>query len=182
MTQIQALSALLLNADFTPVSVFPLSIISFDRAMKLVMKDRVTIVEKHGLELRSANFVYEPPSVLALKSYRKQPTKVPFTRLNLLVRDENRCQYCGKTFPSNELTFDHVVPKSKGGGSKWENACTACVTCNQKKADKSDMKPIRAPFEPTVWQMAKLKNVRHENLHASWVDYLYWSGVLEKDE
>ncbi|MCE6959572.1 HNH endonuclease [Cereibacter sphaeroides] len=178
----QAWTALVLNADFAPVSRFPLSIWPFEHTMKKVLKDRVSVLATYGVVLRSPSLAYEVPSVVMLKDYVRRPERVPFTRLNLLIRDQFRCQYCGEEFASKDLTFDHVVPRSKGGPSTWTNAVTACVPCNQRKGCRQDMKPLRAPYEPTVYEMARLRMPDTRNFHASQLDFLYWSGALQRDE
>lgn len=176
--------ALVLNADFQPVRIHPLSTWAFDRTMRAVILDRVTVVEEYDVEFHSANLTYRPPSVVALKTYIRAPDKVAFNRQNLLIRDEYRCQYCNTVFPVRDLTFDHVVPRSRGGRSTWENAALACMPCNSRKGSKS-MTPIRPPREPSSREMARKLNktgkVLRRELHADWMSYLYWSGVLEAD-
>ncbi|MEY8799521.1 HNH endonuclease [Leisingera sp. XS_AS12] len=176
------LDALVLNADFRPVTSFPLSTLSFEKTAKAVFLGRVTVVEEYDVELRSSNSVYRPASVVALKTYAKTPRAVPFTRMNIFLRDEFRCQYCGGEFSSKDLTFDHVVPRHDGGLTSWENIASACGPCNSRKGHRQDIKPIRMPKEPTPREMIKLRRLKPENFHRSWHDYLYWSGVLERDD
>ena len=104
-----------------------------------------------------------------------------FTRFNVFLRDKFTCQYCGD---KKDLTFDHLLPKSKGGITDWENVVTACSTCNVKKGGKlfgqSGMKLFNRPYRPTVDDLHK--NGRHfppNFLHESWMDYLYWDIELE---
>jgi 5-methylcytosine-specific restriction endonuclease McrA len=176
-----AYPALLLNADFSPISTFPLSIWDFGRTMRNVLKDRVTVLETYDAVLRSPSITYEPPSVVALKRYIHRPDRVPFTRMNLFLRDDFRCQYCRAKLPPKDLTFDHVVPRVEGGGTNWENIVAACVGCNGKKGSRRDMHPIVPPRRPSMYAMMKKRNVQRDSLHSSWLDYLYWSGVLESD-
>lgn len=176
-----AWNALVLNADHRPVTRFPLSVWSFERTMRAVLKERVDILEDYGVELHSPSLIYRPPSVVVLKTYVKRPQRVPFTRMNVFLRDQFTCQYCGKPFEAHELTFEHVVPRSAGGGVNWENICAACVPCNQRKANRRDMKPMRPPREPSIGEMTKLRRLRSESFHDSWLDYLYWSGALDRD-
>lgn len=176
-----AYPALVLNADFSPVSTFPLSVWDFARTMRNVLKDRVTVLEEYDAELRSPSLVYRPPSVVALKRYIRRPDRVPFTRMNVFLRDDFTCQYCGTRKHTKDLTFDHVIPRSQGGGTNWENIVSACVACNTRKGDRRDMKPLTPPRRPGGYEMMRRRAVPRDSLHRSWIDYLYWSGVLESD-
>ena len=125
--------ALVLNADFRPLSYYPLSIWCWQDAIKAVFLDRVNIVSEYETCVRSPTFQMRLPSVVSLKSYIK-PSRFPaFTRFNVFLRDRFTCQYCGDR---DDLTFDHVIPRSKGGVTSWENVVAACSTCNLQKADK----------------------------------------------
>ena len=93
------------------------------------------------------------PSVVAMLQYRPLPKRVAFTRFNVFLRDRFRCQYCGNFFHAKDLTFEHVLPRSKGGATSWTNIVAACDPCNVKKDNKLDMKPIRAPFMPTPGEL-----------------------------
>lgn len=174
--------ALVLNADYTPITVHPLSTWGFERTLRNYLKGRITPLEFYDTTLRSPSFEYTPPSVVALKDYVKRPQQVVFNRLNIFLRDGFTCQYCGDKFSSRELTFDHVIPRSQGGQTSFDNIVSACISCNTKKADKRLMKPINTPIEPTPRQLvkAKARSINIDTLHETWHDYLYWSGVLER--
>lgn len=174
--------ALVLNADYTPITVHPLSVWGFERTLRNYLKDRVTALEYYDATLRSPTTEYRPPSVVALKQYVKRPQKVVFNRLNIFLRDNFTCQYCGDKFSSCELTFDHVIPRSQGGRTSFDNIVSACVPCNTRKADKRFMEPLNKPVTPTPRQLVKAKAKRLDigSLHETWHDYLYWSGVLER--
>lgn len=174
-----AYPALVLNADFSPVSIFPLSVWDFARTMRKVLKDRVIVLETYDTVLRSTNLTYAPPSVVALKNYVRQPDRVPFTRMNLFLRDDFKCQYCNTKLAPKDLTFDHVLPRSAGGGTNWHNIVAACVPCNTKKGSRRDMAPLRPPAPPRGRNLIRKRPPG--GLHHSWLDYLYWSGVLESD-
>lgn len=175
---------LVLNADFQPVRVHPLSVWQFDRTMRAVLRDRVTVLEEYDVEFNSANLTYRPPSVIALKRYVRIPERVAFNRINIFIRDDFRCQYCGETFPTNELTFDHVIPRAKGGRNSMDNVVACCAPCNSRKGDKI-WTPMKEPAVPNPREMARKVAKRKElikgELHADWLSYLYWSGVLEED-
>lgn len=176
-----AYPALVLNADFSPVSIFPLSLWDFARTMRNTLKERVIVLETYDTVLRSPSITYEPPSVVALKDYVKKPDRVSFTRMNLFLRDDFTCQYCGTKFAPKDLTFDHVIPRSAGGGTNWENIVAACVGCNTRKGSRRDMNPMRTPGIPTGRSLIRKRPPCESGLHHTWLDYLYWSGVLESD-
>jgi len=176
-----AYPALVLNADFAPISTFPLSVWDFARTMRNTLKERVTVLETYDTVLRSPSIDYRPPSVVALKRYIRRPDRVPFTRMNLFLRDDFRCQYCGAEHAPKDLTFDHVIPRKDGGGTSWENIVAACVDCNSRKGHRRDMRPMMRPEAPSAYTLMKRKQPPKDSLHRSWLDYLYWSGVLDTD-
>src|SRR5271154_5096383 len=174
--------ALVLNADYRPLSYYPLSIWCWQDAIKAVFLDRVNIISEYDTLVRSPSFEMRLPSVVSLKSYVK-PTRFPaFTRFNVFLRDRFTCQYCGQR---EDLTFDHVVPRSKGGITTWENVVAACSECNLKKADMlpaaARMWPATKPYQPTVHDLHQNGRLFPPNyLHESWMDYLYWDSELEE--
>jgi 5-methylcytosine-specific restriction endonuclease McrA len=113
--------ALVLNADFRPLSYFPLSIWPWQDAVHAVIAERVSVVAEYDAVARSPSTEIRLPSVVALREYLRTPRHVAFTRFNVFLRDRFRCQYCGGKFAASELTFDHVVPRSRGGVTCWEN-------------------------------------------------------------
>ena len=176
----EACPALVLNADFRPLSYYPLSVWSWQTAIKAVFLDRVNIVSEYEREIHSPTTTLRLPSVISLKQYIK-PNKYPaFTRFNLFLRDVFECQYCGSP---NDLTFDHVIPRALGGLTTWENVTTACAPCNLKKGGRLcrdvGMHPNIRPYKPSNQQL--MKNGRRfppNHLHESWRDYLYWDTEL----
>ena len=143
--------------------------------------DRVNIVSEYDQVVRSPSFEFRLPSVVCLKTYVK-PAKFPaFTRFNVFLRDRFTCQYCGG---KHELTFDHLIPRSKGGITTWENIVSACSPCNLKKGGKlpaeAHMWPANKPIRPSVNQLhANGRAFPPNYLHESWQDYLYWDTELE---
>ena len=125
--------ALVLNADFRPLSYYPLSLWGWQDAIKAVFLDRVNIVSHYDSVVESPSFEMRLPSVVSLKAYVRPSRQPAFTRFNVFLRDRFTCQYCGE---HEELTFDHVVPRSKGGATTWENVVAACSPCNLRKADR----------------------------------------------
>ena len=131
-THPNACPALVLNADYRPLSYYPLSLWSWQDSVKAVFLDRVNIVSSYDVTVRSPSVELELPSVVSLKDYIKPPEWPAFTRFNLFLRDRFTCQYCSS---KENLTFDHLVPKSLGGKTTWRNVITACSSCNLKKSD-----------------------------------------------
>ena len=173
--------ALVLNADYRPLSYYPLSLWGWQDAVKAVFLDRVNIVSEYDRSVRSPSFEMRLPSVVSLKNYVKPALYPAFTRFNVFLRDRFTCQYCGD---DQDLTFDHVVPRSKGGHTTWDNVVAACSPCNLIKGGhlpaETGMWPEKRPSRPTVAQLHA--NGRHfppNYLHESWQDYLYWDTELE---
>ena len=177
--------ALVLNADFRPLSKFPLSIWSWQDAVKAVFLDRVNIVSEYEEEVSSPTLSMRLPSVIALKQFVPLSRRPAFTRFNVFLRDRFVCQYCGGAPGASELTFDHVIPKSLGGQTVWENVVAACSECNLIKGNKlprdCGMVPAVAPIEPTNYQLQSNGRLFPPNyLHESWRDFLYWDSELEQ--
>ncbi len=176
--------ALVLNADFRPLSYFPLSLWSWQETVKAVCLDRVNIISHYDRVVRSPSFEMRLPSVISLKEYIPTARRPAFTRFNVFLRDRFTCQYCGDEFVTNELTFDHVVPKSRGGRTSWTNVVTACSPCNLLKGNRllreSGMFLQRAPIEPTTMELQENGRAFPPGyLHESWRDYLYWDTELD---
>ena len=173
--------ALVLNADYRPLSYYPLSLWSWQDAIKAVFLDRVNIVAEYEAAVRSPSFAMKLPSVVCLKTFVRPNRHPAFTRFNVFLRDRFSCQYCGDR---DDLTFDHVVPRSKGGQTTWENVCAACSTCNLRKGNKlpreAEMWPMQRPYVPTIEDLHRNGRKFPPNyLHDSWMDFLYWDTELE---
>jgi len=134
--------------------------------------------------IRTVRFDLAVPRIIRLAFYDRLPRQeVKFNRRNLFARDNNRCQYCGQKFPTSELSLDHVVPRSQGGGATWENIVCACVKCNIKKGGRTpkqaQMHLIRLPSKPRRNPSITVKLA--DNRYASWkafLDNAYWSVEL----
>ena len=176
--------ALVLNADFRPLSYFPLSLWSWQDAIKAVFLERVNVVSEYEREVHSPTWRMRLPSVISLKEYVPQNRRPAFTRFNVFLRDSFTCQYCGSGFPAEHLTFDHVVPRAKGGRTSWQNVVTACSPCNLRKGHRlphrAGMHPLRAPGQPSTYELQENGRAFPPNyLHESWRDFLYWDAELE---
>ena len=171
----------MLNADFRPLSYYPLSLWPWQEAIKAVFLDRVDIVAEYDAVVHSPSTVIRIPSVVVLRDFVKPQKRVAFTRFNLFLRDGFCCQYCGAR---GDLTFDHVIPRARGGVTSWENVVAACARCNLRKGSKSlrqsGLSLKRPPRRPGAEELRDSgRRFPPNHLHASWVDYLYWDAELE---
>ena len=172
--------ALILNADYRPLSYFPLSLWPWQEAIKAVYLKRVNVAAEYEEVVRSEKLTLPLPSVIVLKNYVVPTKTAPFTRATLFLRDEFTCQYCG--YKGKDLTFDHVVPKSRGGKTRWDNVVAACQSCNLRKAAKTTsqagFKLRKVPTKPSPEVLLnKGKKFPPSDMHKSWNDFLYF----EKD-
>jgi len=174
-------SALVLNADYRPLSYYPLSLWSWQDAIRATYLDRVGVVYEYDSVARSPSVELRKPSVVVLKTFIKPNRQAAFTRFNLFLRDEFTCQYCGFT---GDLTFDHVIPRSRGGRTEWNNVVAACTDCNMRKGSKlpgeCGLSLIRIPDQPSSEELLNIGRKFPPNyLHESWLDFLYWDIELE---
>lgn len=177
--------ALVLNADFRPLSYYPLSLWPWQEAVKAVVSDRVNVVSEYDREVRSPNWRLRLPSVISLKEYIPNARRPAFTRFNVFLRDRFSCQYCGQPFPTHDLTFDHVIPRALGGRTTWDNVVTACAPCNLRKGSKllreAGMTLRQAPYQPSTFDLqTNGRSFPPNYLHQSWRDFLYWDSELEQ--
>lgn len=148
-------------------------------------KTKLGMIEDNESWIKTVSFEIEVPKIIRLLLYSGRPqTTLKFNRRNIFARDENKCQYCGKRFPSSELSFDHVLPKAQNGKTNWTNIVCACTGCNKKKGgrtpEQAGMKLIRQPVKPKHSPVLSLK-LRSEKYH-SWKQFLneaYWSVPLK---
>jgi len=143
---------------------------------------KVEVIEEYNREIHSVSFTIKLPAVVRLLRMVKRPKgTVKFSRQNIYARDRYQCQYCGARKPAEELTYDHVLPKARGGKTAWENIVTCCVECNRKKGGRTPaearMKLIRKPKRPT-WLPAIRITIGFKEIPESWRDYLYWNVEL----
>ena len=158
--------ALVLNASFEP-----LQIVSWQRAIQLLFQGKVEVVEESDREVRTVRMTIRVPAVLRLLQYVPLSQKkqvIRFSRTNVFLRDDHRCQYCGNRFAKSALTIDHVTPVVQNGDKSWENIVTACKPCNQRKGgrtpNQANMKLIRKPKRP-LW-LPSVSTIRFGSLQA----------------
>ena len=128
------MNVLVLNATYEPLNVIPLR-----RAILLLLKEKAEVVEATEARLRAEHLHMSVPSVIRLVTYVPVPPRLPLpvSRRTVLARDNYTCQYCGSQPGKAQLTIDHVVPRSKGGGTTWDNVVAACAPCNRRKGNRT---------------------------------------------
>lgn len=185
MDGLQSYNALVLNADYRPLSTYPLSSLSWEKSVRSALAGKAIVVAEYARSVRSARQEIALPSVLVLKDYVDLRRPAPLNKLNLMLRDRLHCVYCGGRFASSELTFDHLVPRAKGGRSVWDNLVAACHPCNQRKGDKTPeqvgMVLRSKPYRPTLAQLNAIGTEMTElrDIPKTWRDWLYWTTSID---
>ncbi len=167
------LKVLVLNADMRPLNLVPLSLISWQDCFTVVTKGNATPIKYHkGEFVNTPNVQLPVPSVIVLKQYKYFQKHAKWSKANVKLRDDYKCQYCNKRFSERSLTIDHVKPKSMGGQHSWTNSTTACKKCNQDKKNDHKIVPKHKPYRPTYYQLAK-KLMKHKSTERpEWNMYL----------
>lgn len=165
---------LLLNANAQPVSFLPLSTINWRDAITYMWLDKCIVLEWYDdWIVHSETWETRVPAVIMLKEMLRAKHKPRFSKGNIFLRDSFTCQYCEITVSRVEATLDHVLPQSLGGKTTWENIVTACGPCNHGKGNKTNLKPIRAPYKPEYYELvSKRKKYGRDVRHDSWNIYL----------
>lgn len=197
MSQLIRRPALVLNRNWQPVRVTTVA-----KVLVMVWAEKARVVDPVNYEtydwsdwsklrpregedaIQAVHFTLRVPEVVTLIGYDRLPAaRVTFNRRNLFRRDQHRCQYCGGRPGSEELTIDHVVPRSQGGESRWDNCVLACLACNKRKANRTPqqarMRLARPPVQP-AWTPLY---VAHPQSVSSWAKFLreaYWNAELER--
>jgi 5-methylcytosine-specific restriction endonuclease McrA len=167
---------LVLNASYEPINIC-----GARRALVLVLKGVARTEEEQGSTLHAARVVVPMPSVIRLLEYRRIPHQTrALSRKNILLRDRNTCQYCGIILTSSELTLDHVIPRSRGGSSSWENLVACCHTCNRRKGNQllHELKEMTLAREPRPFTLHTSRHIMRMIGSASpaWRRYLYFEN------
>ena len=182
---------LVLSASYEYVSQIP-----WERAITLLFQGKVEVLEEYeDRAIRSITFSIKMPSVVRfIQAIRGKRRAVKFSRESIYQRDSGRCQYCGNGVKRSEFTYDHVIPRSKGGKTTWENVVAACVPCNQKKSDRlpsvAGMKLLTTPVRPKKLPEIRVTLAWNNGMPTSWlawvrdavVSTMYWNGELDNDE
>lgn len=168
---------LLLNITYEPLKVIP-----WKKALTLLFLQKVEVLEEYNREIRAVSFTLRMPSVVRLlRMVKRHRSAVKFSRQNIYLRDRHQCQYCGGKFTTEDLTYDHVIPRSRGGKTEWTNIVTCCITCNRDKGGRTPqeagMRLVRKPTRPD-WLPAMRITIGFTEVPSSWRDYLYWNVEL----
>jgi len=172
-------NTLLLDQSYQAVAT-----ISWQRAVTLLTLGKVEVIEEYKDKvLRSRSWVIKMPAVVRLvKLFRRHKKKVKFSRHNILARDRWKCMYCKCKLGLSDVTYDHVVPKSRGGKTQWENIVSCCSDCNAKKANRTPreagMRLRKQPEQPN-WVPVFTITTRG-SIPEQWTSYVYWMSELEK--
>jgi 5-methylcytosine-specific restriction endonuclease McrA len=188
---------LVLNRNWQPVNVATVA-----RALVLLWNESARVVDPADYRLytwadwselrpredeqfiQAVRLRLRVPEVIVLADYDRLPTAaVSFSRRNVFKRDHWACQYCGRQPGGEELTIDHVIPRSQGGTSTWENCVLACIACNKRKADRmphqAGMRLRKVPVRPTWKPIYARDSVRIESW-SKFISETYWNVPLEK--
>lgn len=174
---------LVLNADYSVMSIIPLTTISWEEAIKSVYQDKYQVIEEYKeWAVHSPSVTIQVPSVVRSFEYIKPREYAKYSRYNIYLRDNFTCQYCGKFFgPDNasQLTLDHVNPVARGGTKKWENLVAACTPCNMAKSHHMHIKPKYMPYRPYYRELVRTRKKYSLTVaHESWLTYLNWSDKV----
>jgi len=197
MTATLTRPTLVLNRNWHPVGVA-----SVARSLTLVAAERARIVDPTDFQLytwadwaalvprsdepfvQSVTFRLRVPEVITLTDYDRVPiNSVTFSRRNIFHRDRHACQYCGARPRTEDLTIDHVQPRSRGGTSTWENCVLACLDCNKRKADRTPVEarmPLRkVPIRP-MWKPLYARNNARSESWSRFLSEAYWTVELDE--
>lgn len=161
------IQTLVLNKNWQATKIAP-----WEEAFTLIFSGRAEIIEEHNEKIKTINHEFKIPSVIRMvKGFNFEKSKFRFSKKNVFARDQGKCQYCTKELTIDLCTFDHVLPKSRGGKTSWENIVLACRSCNQKKGaktpDEARMNLITKPYMPK-----KLPKFNKNIKNLSWENYL----------
>jgi len=171
---------LILNKDGQPLSMLPLSVVGWQTAIRLLTLEKVRVLKEHdNWEVRSPSITLNVPSVVITTDYVKWNRHVKYNRTNVYLRDGFACQYCGSKPQHSLLTLDHVIPKSLGGKTNWNNMTTACKICNSNKGNDGDIVPKIMPRKPSYYELAaRRKNYPIRIRDEYWKNFLDWDDSL----
>ncbi len=163
----------------------PHRIVSWQRAITLLFAGKVEVVEEYEDEVRSVSIAIRMPAVVRLlRKLRGRKHGVKLSRMNVATRDGFRCQYCGVKHPLSRLTYDHVVPRSRGGRTTWDNIVMACAACNAAKADRTPAEAgmrLRArPAKPAWLPVIAFRIDPACSIPDAWANWVYWHGTLDE--
>lgn len=163
----------------------PHRIVSWQRAVIMLFDGKVEVVEEYDEAIRSVSITIKIPAVVRmLRAVRGRRRAIKFSRINVATRDDFRCQYCSNKFVLRRLTYDHVVPRSRGGRTTWENIVMACYPCNEAKRNRTPeqagMQLRKQPVKPSWLPVIAFHVDATHSIPDAWANWLYWHGALEE--
>ena len=167
---------LILNADGNPLSVVPISVVSWMTAIRLAYQHKVRVMHSYeDWEVHSPSETWKVPSIVMCTEFIKWSRQVKYNRSNILLRDMYTCQLCGAKPPASQLTLDHVVPRVHGGKTNWTNIVAACKKCNHDKGSNKKIRPKKMPTKPNYYElMAKRMKFPVTIRDPEWLTFLSW--------
>lgn len=172
-------STLLLDISYQALATIP-----WQRAVTLLSLGKVEVIEEYEDRiLRSRSWVIKMPAVVRLmRLFKRHKKKVKFSRHNILARDRWKCMYCGCKLGLSDVTYDHVLPKSRGGKTHWENIVSCCSDCNANKSNKTPQEAgMRLRKQPTQPDWVPVFTITTRgSIPEQWTSYLYWMTELER--
>jgi len=165
---------LILNTDASPVSMIPLSVISWQDAIRYMVLEKAVVLAWHdNWVVHSAHWETKVPAVIMLTEYMKKKSNMRFSKGNVFLRDGYRCAYCNTDVSKRTATLDHVLPTSHGGKTEWDNVVTACAPCNANKGNNKKIVPKIKPHKPGYYELVeKRKKFPFDIKHPDWALYL----------
>ena len=162
----------------------PHRVVSWQRAVTMLFRGVCEVIEEYDEDLRSVTFVMKVPAVIRLLRKVGRKRAVKFSRMNVLLRDNWKCQYCGQAMPTRKLNYDHVTPRRLGGKTTWENIVTSCIPCNDKKGgrtpEQAHMHLLKKPVKPKSLPVVAFRIEAGESIPDAWRNFIYWHGGLEE--
>lgn len=170
------MDTLILNSDGLPLSMLPVSAVDWKVAMRLVTLEKVVVLKEHDdWVVRSPSKSYPVPSIVMTTEYVRWNKQVKYNRNNVFLRDNYTCQYCIKQMSRVNLTIDHVLPRSLGGGTSWDNVTTACMSCNSNKGNNKKIVPNIKPRKPTYYELIAKEQQKILSIRdLAWLNYIAW--------
>lgn len=161
----------------------PHRVVSWQKAITMLFDGKVEVLSEYDEDIRSVSITVKMPAVVRLvRHVRHAKRGVKFSRANVLARDGFACQYCGRKAAPRELTFDHVVPRSQGGRTSWENIVTACARCNTRKGgrtpEQAGMMLRKAPARPKELPMLVVRFDVGRSVPEAWKSWMWWQSEL----
>lgn len=171
---------LALNSDFLPIGVLPISSLHWHDAVRAVYLDTVTVLHTYdNWTVHSPSREIIIPSVVVAREYVKVRRFIGFSADMVHLRDGYKCGYCGDRFSCQDLTMDHVVPKSMGGKLTFDNIVSACGPCNCRRGNNTRIQPRHQPYRPTYHELIQKRRQHPITVpDASWIDYIGWDPKL----